>query len=54
MPVETATGPIFSTRLFWCPHCGIFVAAHPLDHLDDAHPPQHADGSHALPERLAW
>jgi hypothetical protein len=38
--------------MFWCPDCQRYCAAHPLDHLDDAHPPQYTDGSLALPERI--
>jgi hypothetical protein len=41
------------TQLWWCPDCERYFDAHPLDHLVDAHPPQHADGSVALPERIA-
>lgn len=40
------------TAMFWCSDCQRYIAAHPLDHLVDAHPPQHPDGSHALPERI--
>lgn len=39
--------------LWFCVDCVRYTASHPLDHLDEAHPPQYADGSRALPQRFA-
>ena len=43
-----------SVRMWWCPDCEIYCRTHPLDHLDQAHPPRFDDGSKALPERLVF
>ena len=51
MPTLATSRP--STQMWWCPDCQRYCAAHPLDHIDDVHPPQHPDGSRALPERYA-
>jgi len=39
--------------LWWCADCVKYTGSHPLDHLDESHPPKYADGSRALPQRFA-
>lgn len=41
-------------QMWWCPDCEIYCHSHPLDHLDEAHPPKFADGSRSLPERMTF
>ena len=41
-------------QMWWCPDCEIYCHSHPLDHLDEAHPPQFTDGSRSLPERMTF